>query len=457
MTQEKLPPHDIEAEEAVIGSLLVDGEAIHEIAPDLKPDDFFSEKNGWIYEACLRVYQRNEGINEVTIGQQLAHDEKLDKVGGAAYLAHLVAKVPDPFHIKYYADIVARLSLMRRLIEAGGKIARVGYRADPDVDAALAEAEDALFQVRKRSPTDFIPLRDILDEYFEQAGAARRAAEISRISTGFNALDDFLGGLQRSDLIIVAARPTAGKTSLVLTIARNAAINQRAHVAIFSLEMSRDAIGQRFLSAESGVDSKRLRLGDFTEVEEAQVVEASGILSEAPIFIDDTPMLRVMEMRAKAKRLHFEHRVDLLVVDYLQLMQSDRPTESRVQEISEITRTMKAVARELNVPVIAVSQLSRAPEGRMSHIPQLSDLRESGSIEQDADVVLFIYRPEMYYKSPEEWAKFHDLDKDPYPRGIAEIHIAKHRNGPTGVVNLRFQNHTASFVNLPAEVGAQEV
>jgi replicative DNA helicase len=457
MTQEKLPPHDIDAEEAVIGSLLVDGEAVHEIAPDLKPEDFYSEKNGWIYGACLGLFTRNEGINEVTVGQELARQDKLEKVGGSSYLAHLVAKVPDPFQIKFYGDIVSRLSLMRRLIEAGGKIARVGYRADPEVDAALAEAEDALFQVRKRSPTDFISLKDIIGEYFEHAGAARRQEEIAHITTGFRALDEFLGGLQRSDLIIVAARPTAGKTSLALSIARNAAANQQAHIAIFSLEMSRDAIGQRFLSSESGVDSKSLRLGQFSEIEEAQVVEASGALSELPIFIDDTPMLRVMEMRAKAKRLHYEQKVDLIIIDYLQLMQSDRGTESRVQEISEITRTLKAVAREINVPVIAVSQLSRAPESRMSHIPQLSDLRESGSIEQDADVVLFIYRPELYYKNPEEWAKFHDVDKEPYPRGIAEIHIAKHRNGPTGVLNLRFQGHTASFVNLPAEVGLQEV
>ncbi len=456
MVTEKLPPHDIEAEEAVIGSLLIDSEAIFKIATFLTPEDFFSEPTRWIYEACLALYQRNEGINQVTVARELIRQGKLDAIGGAAYLSHLISIVPTPLHIEYYARIVSNLAVMRRLITAGGQIAAIGYEAQPDVDAALAKAEDILFKVRQRQSTrDFIPIRQVLDQYFEETRPLiHREGEIPHVLSGFAALDDFLGGLQRSDLIILAARPSLGKTSLALGIARNAAVNQHACVAFFSLEMSREAVVQRLLASESNVDLRRLRLGLYTEEEEKQIMDASGVLSEAPIYIDDSPQPRVIEMRSKVRRLHFERGVDLVVIDYLQLIRGDTRSENRVQEISEITRSLKALARELDRPIVVVSQLSRAVEWRASHIPQLSDLRESGSIEQDADVVIFIHRPEVYYPSPEEWYKDHDIEKEPYPKGIADIIIAKHRNGPTGTVKLRFIARTAKFDNLEVEASS---
>jgi replicative DNA helicase len=344
---------------------------------------------------------------------------------------------------------------MRRLISAGSQITALGYEADAEVDIALGRAEDVLFKVRqRRSRQDFVPIRQVLGQYFEEAGPVETREEvIPHILTYFLAVDDILGGLQRSDLIIVGARPSAGKTSLALNIARNTAINQKACVALFSLEMSRQAVVQRLLSNEANVDSKSVRLGLYTEREERRIMEASGILSEVPIYIDDSPQLRVMEMHSKAKRLNFERTVDLVIVDYLQLIQGAARSESRVQELSEITRSLKALAREINAPVLAISQLSRAVEWRSSHKPQLSDLRDSGSIEQDADVVVFISRDEMYFDE-DEWKKAHDIEVEPYPRGIADVIIAKHRNGPTGEVKLRFIPKTAKFEDLESELSA---
>ncbi len=453
MISENLPPHDVEAEEAVIGSLLVDSEAIFKVATFLRPEDFFTQQNQWIYDACLCLYQRNEGINQITVAHELAQQGKLEEVGGAAYLSHLVSIVPTSLHIEYYAQIVSRLSVMRRLISAANQIAAIGYQADADVDAALSKAEDTLFRVRQRqSHRDFVLIRHVLGQYFEETGPAQpREEEIPHILTNFTALDSFLGGLQRSDLIVLAARPSLGKTSLALNIARNTAINQKACVALFSLEMSQQAVVQRLLANEANVDSRHVRLGLYTEEEERKIMEASGVLSEASIYIDDSPQLRIVEVRSKARRLHFERTIDLVIVDYLQLIQGEARGDSRVQEVSEITRSLKALAREIDTPVLAVSQLSRAVEWRASHRPQLADLRESGSIEQDADVVLFIYRDEMYYNE-DEWRKLHDIEGEPYPKGIADIIIAKHRNGPTGEVKLRFLPRTARFKDLETEL-----
>jgi replicative DNA helicase len=454
MAEEKLPPHDIEAEEAVIGSLLIDPEAILKVAVSLKAEDFFSETNRVIYQACFSLYQRNEAINQITVAHELMRQDKLEQIGGAAFLSHLISNVPTSLHVEYYARIVSNTAVMRRLIAAAGQIEALGYEGEPDVEASLSKAEDLLFQVRmRREPRDFVPIRDALGQYFEEAGSstAPREGEILHILTGFAALDDFLGGLQRSDLIVLAARPSLGKTSLALNIARNAAINQKACVALCSLEMSRDAVVQRLLSSESGLDSRKVRLGRFSEKDEVKIMEASGILSEAPIYVDDSPQLRALDIRSKVRRLHFERNIDLIIVDYLQLIQGDGRNETRVQEISKITRALKTLARELNVPILAVSQLSRAVEWRASHVPQLADLRESGSIEQDADVVLFIYRDDMYF-SAEDWSKVHDIEKEPYPRGIADINIAKHRNGPLGQIKLRFLSRTAKFDNLEAEL-----
>ena len=445
MIEEKLPPHDIEAEEAVLGSLLIDGEAIHKIATFLKPEDFYREKNLWVYEACFSLYERNEAIDQVTVAHELGRLGRLEAVGGAAYLSHLVSMVPTSVHIEHYANTVHRLSLMRGLIIASSQIAAIGYEAGPDIDAALGRAEDILFRLRRgESRRDFLHIRQILDRYFEEAELALPAMEGRVVKTGFPALEEILGGLQRSDMIVLAGRPSHGKSSLALTIARYAAMEDKAHVAIFSLEMAREQVVQRLLASESGVDSRRLRLGEQTEAEEKKIMEATGKLSEAPIFIDDSPILRMVEMRSKARRLYNEHGIDLVIVDYMQLIRGDG-REGRVQEVSEISRSLKELARELDVPLIAVSQLSRAPEWRASHRPQLFDLRESGSIEQDADVVIFIYREDMYTKK-EEWER--QNPDEPYPKGIAEIMVAKHRNGPTGTVNLRFRERTVKFESV---------
>jgi replicative DNA helicase len=453
MAEEKLPPHDIEAEEAVIGSLLIDPEAILKIAASLRADDFSSETNRAIYQACLSIYERsNEVINQITVAHELMRQDKLEQIGGAAFLSHLIGNVPTSLHVEYYAQIVSNTAIMRRLIVAARQIEALGYQAGPDVEASLNDAEDILFKVRGRQGLrGLVPIREALGQYFEVAGpTTARAGEIPHILTGFTGLDDFLGGLQRTDLIVLAAKTSLGKTSLALNIARNAAINQKACIALFSLEMSRDAVVQRLLASESGVDSKKIRLRRFGEKDEAKIMEASGVLSEAPIYVDDSPKLRVADLRSNARRLHFERGIDLIIIDYLQLIQGDSKNETRVQELSTITRALKTLARELNVPVLALSQLSRAIEARPSHMPQLSDLRESGSIEQDADVVIFIHREDLNYTT-EDWSRVHDIESEPYPRGIADIIIAKHRNGPQGQVKLRFLDRVVKFSNVEAE------
>ncbi len=455
MEAEKLPPHDIDAEENVIGSLLIDGEAIHQISSFLKPEDFYREKNQWCYQSCLSLYESDTAIDQITIAQDLARQQKLEALGGPAYLSHLVSTVPTSLHVEHYAQIVYRLSMMRKLIVAAGQVAAIGYEADPDVDGALGRAEDVLFRLRNaQSPRDFVHIKQVLDQYFAEGAltpqlSPEEAEHPQMILTGFAAVDDILGGLQRSDMFILAARPSLGKTSLALSIAHNAAQNQKALVAIFSLEMGRESLVQRLLSAISGVDIHNLRQKKMTAVQESLVIDAEGTLAEVPIYIDDSPQLRMVELRSKARRLHFEKGIDLIIVDYLQLMQGDsRRTDNRVQEISEISRSLKGLARELNVPVLALSQMSRAVEFRASHRPQLSDLRESGSIEQDADVVVFIHR-EAFGTTEEQWRQ-QELNK-PYPREVADLIIAKHRNGPIGEIRLRFIPETAKFENHIAQ------
>ena len=448
MPDNKLPPYDIDAEESVSGSLLIDGKAIYDVAVILKVEDFYSEQNRWIYQACMALYQRDEAINQITVAQELDRKGLLEKCGGAAYLSHLISKVPTTLDIEHYARIVYRLSIMRQLITAADKISQIGFEASPNVSEALNKADDILFSLRhERGTLDFVHIKQVLDRYFEAPPPpdSEGYQPIPHIMTGFTGLDEFLGGFQRSDLLILAGRPSMGKTSLALNIARNAAVEQGACVAVFSLEMFREALVQRLLSSETGVNSRRIRLGLNTPEEEQLIMEATGKLSEAPIYIDDSPQLRMVEMRSKARRLYYEHGIDMIIVDYLQLLQGDSRNENRVQEISYISRSLKALARELNVPVIAISQLSRAVEWRASHIPQLSDLRESGSIEQDADLVIFVYRDEVYF-TEEEWQAQHP-DRE-YPRGMADVIIAKHRNGPVGQIKLRFIHSLTKFDNI---------
>jgi replicative DNA helicase len=446
---DRLPPHDIDAEEAALGSLLIDGAAINKIENLIQPHDFYSERNRWVFEACLGLYQRNDAINQITVAQELARQEKLEKCGGAAYLSHLISACPTSLDVEYYAKIVYRLAMMRKLISASEQISDIGYRSDPDIDASLDKSEDILYGLRHgKSQRDFVHIRQILDKYFEaeppQEGEIK-PSEMTRVPSGFVALDDYLGGFQRADLIVVAGRPSMGKTSLALNIARNAAVEHNACVAMFSLEMSRESLVERLVSGEAYVNSRKIRLNNESAEEEKRIMDAIGILSEAPIYIDDSPQLRIIEMRSKAKRLHFERNINLIIIDHLGLIQGDSRTDNRVQEISYITRSLKVMARELNIPVMVVSQLSRASEWRASHKPQLSDLRDSGSIEQDADIVVFIYRDEYYYDE-ETWAKEHPNEE--YPAGLAEIIIAKHRNGPTGEIKLRFQHTLAKFENM---------
>jgi replicative DNA helicase len=447
----RLPPNNNDAEESVIGSLLIDGTAIFQIADFLQPADFYYEQNRWLYEAAVALYQRDEAINQVTLAQELSRRGRLESCGGAARLSYLVSVCPTSLDIEHYARIVYRLSVMRQLISAGDRIASIGYESGPDVEDSMARAEGLLFKLRRGQGTgDLTHIRQVLDKYFEETPATtgEKAERLPYVLSSFAGLDEFLGGFQRSDLVIVAGRPSMGKTSLALNIARNAAVEHRACVALFSLEMARDSLVLRLLSSESGVNSRRVKFGQHTEDEERRVIEATGVLSEAPIYLDDTPMLRMGEMRSKALRLNYERGIDMVIIDYLQLMQGESTGrgENRVQEISYICRSLKALARELNAPVLAVSQLSRAVEWRASHEPQLSDLRESGSIEQDADVVLFIYRDEYYFKSEEEWVAAHP-DRE-YPREEADVIIAKHRNGPTGRVKMRFKHNLAKFESL---------
>lgn len=446
---EKLPPHDIAAEEAVIGSLLIDGTAIYDIATILQKGDFYHSPLQILYDACLGLYQRSEAINQITVAQEMDRQGKLESCGGVAYLSHLISILPTSLDILEYAQIVNRLSISRRLINASQQISAIGYEADPDAEASISKAEDVLFRLRlAQGPRDFQHVRQLLDKYFEPRPVTEEglAGPITKVMSGYHGLDELTSGFQMSDLIIVAGRPSMGKTTLAINVARNAAIEQGACVAVFSLEMSSEALVLRLLCSEASVLLSQIRLGQHTEMEEKKIMDAIGILSEAQIYIDDSPHLRISEMRSKARRLMYERGVNMIVVDHLGLMSTDTRMENRVQEISYITRSLKGLARDLKIPVLAVSQLSRASEVRTSHRPQLSDLRDSGSIEQDADLVLFIYREDYYYPTEDDWQKVFP-DKE-YPAGIANIIVAKHRNGPMGEIPLRFVPRYSRFENL---------
>jgi replicative DNA helicase len=442
-TPDKMIPHNVEAEEAVLGSLLIDPEALFRVTPFLRGEDFYIQKNAWIYDAILALHERREPIDFIPLCDDLERREQLAEIGGAAYITSLINAVPSAIHAETYGHIVEQAAIRRRLISAAGEIAQLAYREDEDVDQTVDQAEQVLFNVSQRRITrDLAPIQDVIRSYYDRIEYPYAPqGEPLGVPTGFLDIDRLLGGMQRSDFIIVAARPSVGKTSLCLAFARNAA-RYGKHVAIFSLEMSNEQIVQRLVSAETGIDAQRLRLGNLHENEWPLFVQATGKLADYPVYIDDTPAISALQLRTKARRLHAEHGLDLILVDYLQLMSGDTRTENRVQEVSFISRSLKAIARELDVPVVAASQLSRAVEQRTDKHPMLADLRESGSLEQDADVVMFIYRDEMYHPETEK-------------QHIAEIIIAKHRNGPTGVVQLFFRNHLAQY--LDAETRRQPV
>ena len=451
MYREKLPPHDVNAEEATLGSLLIDPDAISKIDTFLRAKDFYNESNAWVYEACTNLVSRGEVLDQITVARELSHQGKLEATGGSSYLSRLVSVTPTSVNIEHYARIVSRLAMMRRLIDAGSQIASIGYDADPDVERALAKAEGILYDIQQhRYLHDFRRLGEILGEFFDETVAQKTAEEHpSHVRTGFPAIDRILGSLQRSDMIILGARPSLGKSSLALSIARNVAIEQKASVAIFSLEMSCDQLARRLLASESGVAANKIWAGGLNDTDEKRVMNALGTLSDALIYIDDSPRLNTDLLHSKARRLRNETGVDLIVIDYMGLLSSGDRLQNQVQEMTLISRSLKALARDLDVPLLAVSQLSRAVTQRNKpRIPQLSDLRESGSIEQDADVVLLMYRADKDY-SEEEWAATHPEER--YPLGMTDIEIAKHRNGPTGSVKLYFRDNLTKFNSVELE------
>ncbi len=440
MAVEKLLPQNVEAEAGVLGSLLIDPEAIVQIADFLRPEDFYNEAHRTIYQAAVELFESHEPADLITLCDELARRGKLDEVGGTSYVSSLANQVPTSRNVKHYAQIVERTAILRRLINAAGQIAGVAY-SEPDADAALEQAERFIYEVGQRAiRSDFDSLGAILRDYIDKLDQLheRRGAVVG-VGTGFADLDKMTSGLQKSDLIVLAARPSIGKTALALSLAHNAALRYRHGIAIFSLEMSKEQLAARLLSMDAHVDQQRLRTGYLDDDEWERISESVGRLADTQIYIDDTPGITLAEMRSKSRRLMLDRGFDLLIVDYLQLMQGSggaaRGPENRVQEISEISRGLKMLARELNVPVLALSQLSRAVESRTDKHPQLSDLRESGAIEQDSDIVMFIYRDEVY--NP-------DTDR----KNIADIIVAKHRNGPIGSVSLYFQAAQTRFRDL---------
>ena len=438
MSIDRLPPQSIEAEQSILGALLIDKDAVIEIADFLRPDDFYRGHHGTIYGAVIDLYERREPVDLVTVSEVLERTGQLDAVGGSAYLTSLINLTPTAVNAVHYARIVERKAVLRHLIAAAGKIAGIGYEETADVSEAVDRAEQELFAVsQKRVAAGFSALKSLLHSAYDRLDYLHQhKGEISGVRTGFKDLDALTTGLQKSDLIIVAARPSIGKTSLALNIAEYASVREGKTVGIFSLEMSKEQLVLRLLSSVANIDSQRLRTGFLEEMDFTRLAPAMNSLAEAPMYIDDTPNISTMELRTKARRLQAEAGLDMLVVDYLQLMQSSVVSRdaNRVQEVSEISRGLKALARELQIPVVALSQLSRQAEMRESKEPRLSDLRESGSIEQDADLVIFLW------KEKEAGASEPDADGE-----IVKVKLAKHRTGPTGEIQLWFRKSQTRF------------
>jgi len=431
----KIPPQNLEAEQSVLGSLLIDKDAILKVGDFLNAEDFYRDDHRIVYQTILKLYEKHKPVDVVTLTDELEINKKLKDIGGASYLATLVNSVPTAANVASYAQIVQHKATLRRLISAATSIAELGYDENTELESILDKAESSLYSVSQKYVKQyFTPIRDILSDSFDRIDKLHKEKGTLRgVPTGFHDLDNLMAGLQPSDLIILAARPSIGKSSLALNFVDHVACDEKIAVGIFSLEMSKEQIIDRLLCLRGTVDSWKLRTGNLEDEDFGRLNYAMGALSEAPIFIDDTPIINVMEIRTKARRLQAEHGLGLIVIDYMQLIQgTSRSSDSRVQEVSEISRGLKGLARELNVPVLALSQLSRAVEHRPDKRPMLSDLRESGSIEQDADVVMFIYRDDYY-------------EQDTDLKNVAEILIRKHRNGPVGDIQLFWKPEYMKF------------
>jgi replicative DNA helicase len=433
----RVPPHNIEAEQAVLGCMLIDSDIIPSVTEMIKSEDFYRDDHKEICEAILDITERAGPVDIITVSEQLQLRGTLDAVGGLDYLASISSAVPTTANAKHYSKIVEEKSLLRKLLKAASDISGMCFDSSDEAIYVLDKAEKSIFDIlQKRSTQGFTHIKDVLLETFNRLEELYNSKSyITGIPTGFTDLDMKTAGLQNSDLILIAARPGMGKTAMALNIAQYAAVRKHVPVAIFNLEMSKDQLVNRMLSSEVMVDSQKMRTGKLEDDDWNKVAQALAPLSEAPIFIDDTPGISVMDIRAKCRRLKLEKNLGLVVIDYLQLMQGRGRVESRQQEVSEISRSLKILAKELNVPVVTMSQLSRGPESRNDHRPMLSDLRESGAIEQDADIVMFLYRDDYY--NP-------DTDK----KNIAEVIIAKHRNGSTGTIELRWFGEYTKFANL---------
>lgn len=434
----KIPPQNIDAEKSLLGAVLIDEETLADISEHVTPKDFYERRHALIYSGMMRLYEKHRPVDLLTLTEELKRKKDLDTIGGSAYLSELTNYVPTAAHAEAYAELVAQKAVRRRLIKASGEISELGFDEETTTQELLEKAEAELFSVSDQSlKQDLVSIESILTESFDRMEELHRnKGKLRGVRTGYHDLDNMTAGLQRSDLIILAARPAMGKTTLVTNLAYNVATIAKQPVLFFSLEMSKEQLVDRMLADASGVDAWNIRTGNLSDDDFSKLSEAMGELAEAPIFIDDTPGVSVLEMRTKARRAMHENPLGLIIIDYLQLMQGNGHSQgNRVQEVSEISRGLKLIARELNVPVIALSQLSRSVESRSPQIPQLADLRESGSIEQDADIVMFIYR-EAYYNPETE------------RENITDLIIAKHRNGPTGKIELYFHPERLRFMSL---------
>ncbi|OIO37108.1 MAG: replicative DNA helicase [Candidatus Omnitrophica bacterium CG1_02_49_10] len=437
ITLEKMPPQALEAEVAIMGSMLIENSAISDVIEIIDESYFYKSAHKKIFRAMVRLYADNKAVDLITVSDELKKKGELEDIGGSAYIIHLAGAVPTAVNVRYHAKIVKEKGVLRNLINTATQIAAEGYDSEEDVDKLLDKAEQAIFDITSRKiESNFVPVRDIIKNSIETIdNLYQRKANITGIPTGFHELDAMTAGLQNSDLIIVAGRPSMGKSALATSIAEHASLVAKVPVALFSLEMSKEQLVQRMLCSHARVNAHNVRTGFLSQTDWPRLTNAAGKLSDAPLYIDDSPSISALELRAKARRLKAQYDIKLIIVDYLQLMRGLSKSENRQQEISDITRSLKALARELNIPLIAISQLSRAVESRQDHRPQLSDLRESGAIEQDADLVGLLLREEYY--NPREDNK-----------GISELIIAKQRNGPVGSISLAFIKEYARFENL---------